>query len=513
MLLGIILTLIYNQIFPVWVLYIAIAIGAILGAILGIRVKMIQMPQTVALLNGLGGGASAIVGGFALLGIGAITAPFSLTTSALALAVGTLTLFGSLVAAGKLHKILPQKSIIFKGQQALTIVSLVLIATTIVIAALGIIPTSLMWLILVTNILASASFGTLFSIRVGGADMPITISLLNSLSGVAGAIAGLAISDLLLVAVGGIVGASGLLLTQVMCKAINRKLFDILLGKTSCKMSQTKFASTKNSKSQNITASHSECAASKAEETDLQFENAKSNNAPTDLLTKNTNSKKIESSSKSESTSAKTESPSVKTESTMAMNENTLAITENIANKSESTSTKTEKEKTENPLDILKKAKSVIIVPGYGMAIAQAQHQVKRLADKLIENGTIVKYAIHPVAGRMPGHMNVLLCEANVEYEDLYEMKDINNEFATADVAIVVGANDVLNPAAREAVGTPIYGMPVLSVDCCKNIFIFNYDTKPGYAGVDNPLYTRKEGTYLYLGNASETLEKLIGAL
>ena len=158
----------------------------------------------------------------------------------------------------------------------------------------------------------------------------------------------------------------------------------------------------------------------------------------------------------------------------------------------------------------LKSAKEVIIVPGYGMAIAQAQHLVKKLADKLTANGAKVRYAVHPVAGRMPGHMNVLLCEANVEYEDLYEMDDINDQFKSADATIVIGANDVLNPAAREAEGTPIYGMPVLNVDQCNNVYIFNYDLKPGYAGVENPLYTKKEGVHLYLGNAQETLAKFL---
>jgi NAD(P) transhydrogenase subunit beta len=158
-------------------------------------------------------------------------------------------------------------------------------------------------------------------------------------------------------------------------------------------------------------------------------------------------------------------------------------------------------------------AKEVIIVPGYGMAIAQAQHLVKQVADKLRASGTTIKYAIHPVAGRMPGHMNVLLCEADVDYEDLYEMDDINPEFANADATIVVGANDVLNPAANTAEGTPIYGMPVLNVGDCKTICIFNYDTKPGYAGVDNPLYTREEGVHLYLGNAAESLQAFLNAL
>ncbi|NLL56666.1 MAG: NAD(P)(+) transhydrogenase (Re/Si-specific) subunit beta, partial [Clostridiales bacterium] len=169
--------------------------------------------------------------------------------------------------------------------------------------------------------------------------------------------------------------------------------------------------------------------------------------------------------------------------------------------------------KKANPAEILNKAKDVIIVPGYGMAIAQAQYLVKKLADTLQAKGAKVRYAIHPVAGRMPGHMNVLLCEADVDYEDLYEMQEIDSDFAKADACIIVGANDVTNPAAKSAIGTPIYGMPVLSVEDCKDIFIFNYDTKPGYAGVDNPLYTRTEGVHLYLGNAADTLNDFIKSL
>jgi NAD(P) transhydrogenase subunit beta len=163
-----------------------------------------------------------------------------------------------------------------------------------------------------------------------------------------------------------------------------------------------------------------------------------------------------------------------------------------------------------DPVDILKNAKNVIIVPGYGMAIAQAQHLVKQMADALHANGAKVRYAIHPVAGRMPGHMNVLLAEANVDYDDLFEMDDMNPEFEHADLTIVVGANDVMNPAAREAAGTPIYGMPILNVDKCKTVFIFNYDLKPGYAGVENPLYKRVNGVHLFLGNASVTLKTLL---
>ncbi|HQO00082.1 MAG TPA: NAD(P)(+) transhydrogenase (Re/Si-specific) subunit beta, partial [Bacilli bacterium] len=164
-------------------------------------------------------------------------------------------------------------------------------------------------------------------------------------------------------------------------------------------------------------------------------------------------------------------------------------------------------------IDVIKQAKSVIIVPGYGMAVAQAQHLVKKLADFMRGNGATIKYAIHPVAGRMPGHMNVLLCEANVDYEDLYEMDDINDEFKSTDLTIVIGANDVMNPAARNAVGTPIYGMPILDVDDCKQVIIFNYDLKPGYAGVENPIYQRKENLYLELGNASDTIAKVLSEI
>lgn len=165
---------------------------------------------------------------------------------------------------------------------------------------------------------------------------------------------------------------------------------------------------------------------------------------------------------------------------------------------------------SDDPVEVLRNAKEVIIVPGYGMAIAQAQHLVKRLADVLTEKGVKVKYAVHPVAGRMPGHMNVLLSEANVDYDDLYEMDAINDEFKNVDATIVVGANDVLNPAARNMEGTPIYGMPILNVDECKHIIVFNYDLKPGYAGVENPIYDRDEGLSLILGNAADTLAEFI---
>ena len=419
---AIIVTLYRYQIIADWTLWLFMAIGTVIGLIWTARVKMIEMPEVVALFNGFGGAASALVAILSLVSTES-SGIFSLATAAIALIVGMVTLTGSLVAAGKLHKVLGQRPIIWQGHQA--IIKLTLIILIIGIVATSIFPTTI-WLIWLM-VLLSAFFGIAFSIRVGGADMPITISLLNSLSGVAGAIAGMAINDPLLVVIGGIVGASGLLLTQIMCNAMKRSLADILLGKTSIATKPTDAT-----------------AAPKAAAT-----------APL----------------------------------------------------------KEEKAAPQDPASLLRDAKKVIIIPGYGMALAQAQHLVKQLADKLEANGTEVKFAIHPVAGRMPGHMNVLLCEADVPYDKLYEMQDINPEFQDCDVAVIIGANDVVNPAARDAEGTPIYGMPVLDADKAKHVIICNYDLKPGYAGVDNPLYSKESGVTLLLGDANETLNQLLDHL
>jgi len=435
MLVAIVVTMVYNAaILAAWPVYVGLALGIVVGLIMAKRVTMLQMPQMVALFNGLGGGASAIVGALAMFGIGAGMGVFEQLTSSIALAVGVITLFGSLVAAGKLHKVLPQKPIQVCHHSVWQMLAVAVLLISIVLFVA--LPAGAACIFCVM-LLAAIAFGLLFTFRVGGADMPITISLLNSLSGVAGAIAGLAIGDLLLVVVGGIVGASGLLLTQIMCRAMNRSLGVILTGKTTT-----------------AAAPAAEAAAEAA---------------------------------------APVETPK---EEVTAPAAEAAAPTEEV-----------------DPTACLKGAKEVIIVPGYGMAIAQAQHVVKALADKLRAHGTTVKFAIHPVAGRMPGHMNVLLCEADVDYEDLYEMDNINEEFKSADAAFIIGANDVTNPAASTAVGTPIYGMPTLKVNDCGHIFVFNFDLKPGYAGVENPIYTRKEGVTLYLGNAAETLTEFMGKL
>ncbi len=438
---AVILTLYKYDIVSGYGLWICMTVGFIAGLIGAYKVKMIQMPETVALLNGFGGAASALVAVIAVLDSGDMSI-FSILTAGIALAIGAVTLTGSLAAAGKLHKLLPQTPIVWKNHKAIITISALLTAVS--IAAIVIAPPGSVVLPVLVAVCAvlSAFFGIAFAVRVGGADMPITISLLNSLSGVAGAITGMAVSNPLLVAIGGVVGASGLLLTQIMCRAMNRSLADILLGKVSMPAK----------------ASASAAASIPVRESEIE----KPIPVPTDA-------------------------------------EDGLAVQETPQAKADV-----------NLAQLLSSAKKVIIIPGYGMALSQAQGLVKQLADKLEARGTEVMFAIHPVAGRMPGHMNVLLCEVDVPYEKLYEMEVINPHFADCDAAIIIGANDVVNPAANTAEGTPIYGMPVLNADKAKHLIICNYDLKPGYAGVENPLYKRTEGVTLLLGDAKDGLQKLL---
>ena len=432
---GVVATLYFKDILSAWNLYVFILLGILVGGALALKVKMIEMPQLVALLNGVGGLASGLVGFLTLLGIGIALNPYPVfvnVTSVLAIIIGLITLSGSLVAAGKLHKLLPQKPINWKYHSVvLNILVFVMVAVTIFSVSMGSItePSTIIAILIISSTVGLL-FGYVFAIRVGGADMPITISLLNSLSGVAGAIAGMAVNDILLISVGGIVGASGLFLTQTMCKAMNRSLQDILLGKTSV-------TSTKG------------------------YVNFEFN----DQITND--------------------------------------IKDNIG-----IEIKFKEKKSVD--DILNLAKSAIIVPGYGMALAQAQHLVKKLSDKMEQKGAVVKFAIHPVAGRMPGHMNVLLAEADVPYDKLFDMEYVNEEFSSIDIVIVIGANDVINPSARDATDTPIYGMPILNVDEAKEVIICNFDLKPGYAGVDNPLYSRSEGIHMFLGDAKDSLNILL---
>ncbi len=408
-------------------LWVAIALGTAFGLFLSNKVKMIQMPQLVAFLHGFGGGAAALVGLIMLTDVGTPSA-FHRIDACLALCSGMTTIAGSFVAAGKLHQLLPQRPIVLSNHSR--IINILLGIMLVALCIYNIAPTFLPWFFIFVMFATGALFGIVFTIRVGGADMPITISLLNSMGGISCAIAGFAVSDPLLIAVGGIVGSAGLMLTRVMCKAMNRKLMPILLGQSSVA-----------GKSGVRAAAAAKAPASQAPRAAQPAQAAAQKDAEIAKL--------------------------------------------------------------------LTTAKNVIIVPGYGMALAQAQHKVKQLADALEARGAKVNYAIHPVAGRMPGHMNVLLAEANVDYEHLLEMDTVNPMFADADLVVVVGANDVVNPAANTAEGTPIYGMPILEADRAKAVIICNYDEKPGYAGVDNPLYT-KPGVIMMLGDAAQTVGNLV---
>ena len=505
MLVGVVATLVFSGVVSAWTIWPAIAIGALIGSLMARRVQMIQMPQTVALFNGLGGGASALVGMLSVMGVGfsqeqmaAIVLggyfPFVLFTGLLAVAVGLITLVGSLVAAGKLHRVLPQQPLVWPHHSLLT---LLFLAFTVLFVLVGTFSDSYSAdtriLCLIGTAVAASLFGLYFSVRVGGADMPITISLLNSLSGVAGSIAGMAISDVFLVAVGGIVGASGLLLTQIMCRAMNRSLLSILVG--------AKQKAPLSSPEQKAPLSSPE--GDTIDPVPAAIDNPNENEAlikrvmdlekriqELEAIVKNLEDR-VKKLQEAPLSSPGQEAPLSSPEG------DTIEAPSGAVG---------------GAATVLARAKDVIIVPGYGMALAQAQHQVRQLADKLESRGARVRFAIHPVAGRMPGHMNVLLAEADVDYEKLYEMDAINDDFAKSDCVIVIGASDVLNPAARHAEGTPIYGMPVLNVDQAPEVIICNYDLKPGYAGVENPIYTREKGVYLELGDAKETLMRLMNA-
>ena len=426
MLLAVISIMYYNNILTVPLLWIGMVVGGIIGCILAYRVKMIQMPQMVALLNGLGGGASAFVALVEISNRLNDMPVFSKVSGLLALIVGGVTLSGSLIAAGKLDRKIPQRPVSLPGDK---VISFLIIGGSAALTILGAIYTgSVLLFISIALALISLIYGVIFAMRVGGGDMPITISLLNSFSGLAASISGLAIGDSLLVSVGAIVGASGLILTQIMCRAMNRSLLDVLNGA----------ARSKKTISNNETTTPHEAKGIEEKE-NIQY-------------TKATKVKSAE--------------------------------------------------------EIMYEAKRVIIIPGYGMAVAQAQNQVKTLFDLLESKGKEVNFAIHPVAGRMPGHMNVLLAEVDIPYDKLKEMDEINDEFKETDVVIVIGASDVVNPAANTAEGTPIYGMPVLKAEEAKHVIVFNLDDRPGYSGVENALYTM-EHVHMIMGNASTTVNEI----
>ena len=476
---AILLTLWYYHIFTVAELWIAMLIGAALGLWISAKVQMIQMPQMVGLLNGFGGLASMIAGILTLLSahrefMGTANVSnfrldaFSQITAGLAVVVGGLTWAGSAVAAAKLAGKLQQRPVVYPLHQLWTgLFLLISLVVPFFFAMTNLFGVQARLLLILVAVVVSNLFGYFFAIRVGGADMPITISLLNSFSGVAGAIAGMAMNDILLVSVGGIVGASGLLLTQIMCRSMNRHLFDILLGKSSKPLTRGEAG-----KDGSNTVAGPATAEATGAVVSVSKDAAPGQAKPTTCAPQAISGK---------SSDAK---------------QNDAALSPEV-----------------HAAQWLQEAQSVIIVPGYGMARSQAQPLVKQLADRLESEGKKVRFAIHPVAGRMPGHMNVLLAEVDVPYEKLFEMQAIDGDFKDTDVAIVIGANDVINPAANTAEGTPIYGMPVLSVADARHILILNFDLKPGYAGVENPLYAEAKESHehveILLGDAKESLDKI----
>ena len=386
-------------------------VGGVVGALAARLVAMTSMPEMVALFNGSGGASSLLVG-WATLYLGTSdTTTFTAATIVLAILIGGLTFTGSLIAYGKLSERINSAAVVFPMQRFLNAAILLGIVICAVMFCLEPSATSpylyaLLGLALVLGVMAV--------IPIGGADMPVVISLLNSYSGIAACAAGFAVGNNILIVAGALVGASGIILTNIMCKAMNRSLTNVLFSG---------FGAVK---------------------------------------------------------SAKAVEGEVKPVS------------------------------VEDAYYILEAASNVCFVPGYGMAVAQAQHVVKELGKILEANGCEVSYAIHPVAGRMPGHMNVLLAEADVPYEQLVEMDDINPRIENVDVAIVIGANDVVNPSAREDSDSPIYGMPIINVDQARTVFVLKRSMASGFSGVDNPLFFG-ENTRMLFGDAKESISGVIG--
>jgi NAD(P) transhydrogenase subunit beta len=391
--------------------------GSIIGALAARLIDMTAMPEMVSLLNGIGGLASLFVAWATVEANNEFTV-FTMIVTFLALLIGGVTFSGSLIAWAKLSERISGRSMTFVGQAAFN--SLLVLAIIFTAYLFVTQPSMLAGMSIDFNVVLYTAmgfallFGIMLVLPIGGADMPVVISLLNSYSGLAACAAGFALQNNILIVAGSLVGASGIILTNIMCKAMNRSLSNVLFSGF---MSVTK--------------------------TDMVIEGE------------------------------------VKPLS------------------------------AEDAYYVLEAAQSVVVIPGYGMAVAQAQHAMKELQQLLEENGAEVAYAIHPVAGRMPGHMNVLLAEADVSYEQLFEMDEINKRIQNFDVAMVIGANDVVNPAAREMKGSPIYGMPVINADLAKNVFVLKRGMASGFAGIDNPLFF-KPNCRMIFGDAKETLGSMI---
>ena len=411
MLLAVLVTLVDQSIIDFTWIVVGLISGGVIGYLAATKVQMTSMPEMVAIFNGFGGIASLLVGSAEFIRGSDYLFPIYLTVL-----IGGLTFTGSLIAYGKLSEIIGGRPTLYKGQQIVNSLLLLLVA------AIGIemifmqdVFTANQTLLILCGL--AMILGVLFVIPIGGADMPVVIALLNSFSGLAACAAGFVIENNVLIVAGSLVGASGLILTNIMCKAMNRSLANVLFSGFGSVIENT--------------------ATSSAEQGEVKPIN------------------------------------------------------------------------TSDAYLILEAASSVLIVPGYGMAVAQAQHAVRELGELLESNGAEVKYAIHPVAGRMPGHMNVLLAEANVSYDVLVEPGDVNPIMETIDVCMVIGANDVVNPDAKDNEGSPIYGMPIIEVDNAKTVFVLKRSMASGFAGIQNPLFF-KQNTRMLFGDAKETVSALV---
>jgi H+-translocating NAD(P) transhydrogenase subunit beta len=417
MLVAIAATLASPDMFGYTMIIIAIAIGAAIGGYAAIKVEMTAMPEMVALFNGCGGAASALVAMAEFNGHTGAFANFTMLTLLLSIIIGGLTFTGSIIAYTKLQGIISTRPITYPFQQ---VVNAGIVLFTIFLAYLVFNnPENTFAFVLI--IVLSLGLGVLAVIPIGGADMPVIVSLLNSYSGLAVSMTGFALNNNALIIVGSLVGASGLFLTKIMCDAMNRSLANVLFGAFG-------------------------------------------------------------------------------------------AVDDSVADAGEGPAGSMKGFEAEDVAIALENADSLIIVPGYGMAAAQAQHVTRELGDYLAEEGVEVRYAIHSVAGRMPGHMNVLLAEADVSYDQLYAMEDINDDFSTTDVVLVIGANDVVNPAAKTNPSSPIYGMPILEVDKAQTVVVLKRSMNVGFAGIENELFF-KDNTMMLFGDAKASIQSLLSAV
>ena len=408
MFIAVVVTLLDQKIIAYEYIALGIVLGALVGAVAARKVAMTGMPELVALFNGFGGLASLMVGWAALYNAGNTT--FTDITILLSILIGGMTFSGSILAWGKLSEVINSAAVVFGAQRFVN--ALILIAI-VVCSVMFCLEPAVDSPYLYAVIALALIFGVMAVLPIGGADMPVVISLLNSYSGLAACAAGFAINNNILIVAGSMVGAAGIILTNIMCKAMNRSLGHVLFSG---------FGAVK-------------------EATKVEGEVKPIN--------------------------------------------------------------------SEDAFLILEAAQSVSFVPGYGMAVAQAQHVVRELGELLEKNGAEVTYAIHPVAGRMPGHMNVLLAEANVPYDQLVEMEDINPRIDKVDVAVVIGANDVVNPAARNDENSPIYGMPIINVDQAQTVFVLKRSMASGFSGVDNPLFFG-DNTRMLFGDAKQSIAAVV---